>query len=105
MRVSLLIFCIGLTMTKGEECTSVEDPIKRDEGQGPFNISRVQRLDNGRNVNWLLLIYRLILLKQVCMKVTAMLFSMRSGQAENLMLSTSGRVHLVVYGRREQVLS
>jgi len=49
MRVSLLIFCIGLTMTKGEECTSVEDPIKRDEGQGPFNISRVQRLDNGRN--------------------------------------------------------
>jgi len=30
-------------------CNEVEDPIKRDEGAGPWNVSRVQRLNNGRN--------------------------------------------------------
>jgi len=38
-----------LTVTTVFSCNEVEDPIKRDEGQGPKNVSRVQRLNNGRN--------------------------------------------------------
>jgi len=30
-------------------CTEIDDPIKRDEGAGPWNVSRVQRSSNGRN--------------------------------------------------------
>merc|ERR1711936_432305 len=30
-------------------CSTVQDPIKRDEGLGPWNVSRVERSGNGRN--------------------------------------------------------
>merc|ERR1711915_194306 len=30
-------------------CSTVQDPIKRDEGSGPWNVSRVERSGNGRN--------------------------------------------------------
>merc|ERR1712098_788490 len=30
-------------------CNTVQDPIKRDEGLGPWNVSRVERSGNGRN--------------------------------------------------------
>eukprot|EP00088_Acartia_fossae_P068956 TRINITY_DN8867_c0_g1_i1.p1 TRINITY_DN8867_c0_g1~~TRINITY_DN8867_c0_g1_i1.p1 ORF type:complete len:249 (-),score=43.48 TRINITY_DN8867_c0_g1_i1:298-1044(-) len=43
--VVLVASFIGLVYS----CTDIEDPIKRDEGEGPWNVSRVQRLNNGRN--------------------------------------------------------
>jgi len=45
----LSVLCVLIHLATGEECTEAIDPIKRDEGAGPFNISRVQRLNNGRS--------------------------------------------------------
>jgi len=38
-----------LASAAGQLCSTVQDPIKRDEGLGPWNVSRVERSGNGRN--------------------------------------------------------
>merc|ERR1712123_285695 len=43
-----LLLCL-LAYTAGQLCNTVQDPIKRDEGLGPWNVSRVERGANGRN--------------------------------------------------------
>jgi len=43
-----LLLCL-LAYTAGQLCNTVQDPIKRDEGEGPWNVSRVERGANGRN--------------------------------------------------------
>jgi len=45
----LLLLSFIFTVSTVLSCNEVEDPIKRDEGEGPWNVSRVQRLDNGRD--------------------------------------------------------
>jgi len=44
--VTGLIF--SLTFVFGQECNTLEDPIKNDEGAGPWNVSRVERNKAGR---------------------------------------------------------
>merc|ERR1712179_478208 len=38
-----------LASAAAQLCSTVQDPIKRDEGLGPWNVSRVERSGNGRN--------------------------------------------------------
>merc|ERR1712013_265453 len=38
-----------LASAAAQLCSTVQDPIKRDEGLGPWNVSRVERSANGRN--------------------------------------------------------
>jgi len=38
-----------LACATAQLCSTVQDPIKRDEGLGPWNVSRVERGANGRN--------------------------------------------------------
>jgi len=38
-----------LAATAAQLCSTVQNPIKRDEGEGPWNVSRVERSGNGRN--------------------------------------------------------
>merc|ERR1711962_476911 len=46
----LVLFVATLALVSAAQaCNDVDDPIKRDEGAGPWNVSRVQRLNNGRN--------------------------------------------------------
>jgi len=45
---TLVLSCLWV-LSSGEECNTVEDPIKRDSGLGPWNVSRVERSSNGRN--------------------------------------------------------
>jgi len=46
----LMLFLVFLgVLSPGRACTEIDDPIKRDEGAGPWNVSRVQRSNNGRN--------------------------------------------------------
>jgi len=46
-RVSVLLSI--LACTTAQLCNTVQNPIKRDEGEGPWNVSRVERGSNGRN--------------------------------------------------------
>merc|ERR1712025_1436741 len=45
---TLVLSCLWI-LSSGEECNTVEDPIKRDSGLGPWNVSREERSSNGRN--------------------------------------------------------
>lgn len=46
----LAVFLFTLSvLAAGEACNDVEDPIKNDEGTGPWNVSRVERLNSGRS--------------------------------------------------------
>merc|ERR1719495_2579965 len=38
-----------LACTTAQLCNTVQNPIKRDAGEGPWNVSRVERGSNGRN--------------------------------------------------------
>ncbi|XP_023342244.1 gelsolin isoform X2 [Eurytemora carolleeae] len=45
--LAILLFVTFLGMSAGEECNELQDPIKRDQGLGPFNVSRVERSESG----------------------------------------------------------